>query len=121
MFYSKTTGGFYDLNVHGNRIPADAVEISKERYIELLNQQSSGKVIVGDANGYPIAVEPTPAPATWDTIREQRNFLLYESDWTQLSDSPADKASWAVYRQELRDITSTFATPEAVVWPTKPE
>ena len=52
----------------------------------------------------------------WTVIRQQRNRLLSESDWTQLADSPADKDKWAVYRQELRDIT-TQENPFSIVWP----
>ena len=52
----------------------------------------------------------------WTAIRQQRNRLLAESDWTQLADSPADKDKWAVYRQELRDIT-TQEDPFSIVWP----
>jgi len=52
----------------------------------------------------------------WTAIRQQRNRLLSESDWTQLADSPADKDKWAVYRQELRDIT-TQEDPFSIVWP----
>jgi len=52
----------------------------------------------------------------WTAIRQQRNRFLSESDWTQLADSPADKDKWAVYRQELRDIT-TQEDPFSIVWP----
>lgn len=54
-------------------------------------------------------------------LREKRNFLLSESDWTQVADAPVDKAAWATYRQELRDITSQEGFPHEVNWPTKPE
>lgn len=121
MFYSKTTGGFYDPAIHGEAIPADAVEISKERHAELLTEQTNGKVIVGDKKGLPQAVDPAPIVVTWDAIRAERNRLLAASDWTQLADAPVDKPAWATYREALRDITETFATPDAVVWPTKPE
>ena len=120
MLYSKTTGGFYDPEIHGDAVPDDCVEISKERHAELLAEQSSGKVIVADKKGKPQAV-PAPAPVvTWDMVRSKRNELLSASDWTQLADAPVDKATWATYREALRDITETFATPDAVVWPTKP-
>ena len=52
----------------------------------------------------------------WTVIRQQRNHLLSESDWTQLADSPADKDKWAVYRQELRDITIQ-EDPFSIIWP----
>tara|TARA_B100000886_G_scaffold250224_1_gene176442 strand:- start:620 stop:934 length:315 start_codon:yes stop_codon:yes gene_type:complete len=64
-----------------------------------------------------------------NSIREKRNILLLESDWTQLadiSDSRMDnltKGKWQVYREELRDITNGLDTVDKinnVTWPTKP-
>ena len=52
-------------------------------------------------------------------IRGARNKLLAESDWTQLSDSPVNKEAWAIYRQQLRDITIQSEFPMNVVWPEK--
>jgi hypothetical protein len=52
----------------------------------------------------------------WSVIRSQRNQMLKDSDWTQLSDSPVDKAAWALYRQALRDIT-TQPDPFNISWP----
>jgi len=54
-------------------------------------------------------------------IREQRNFLLSESDWTQVDDAPVDKTTWATYRQALRDITAQEGFPFNVTFPAKPE
>lgn len=67
MFYSKTTGGFYDSAIHGDNIPADAVEITKEEHQALINGQSTGKRIVADADGRPMLVDP-PA-LTFDEIK----------------------------------------------------
>ena len=58
----------------------------------------------------------------WREIREKRNRLLFECDWTQLSDSPLSeekKGVWAIYRQELRDITN-YPSPDSVSWPSEP-
>lgn len=52
--------------------------------------------------------------------RERRNILLTESDWTQLPDSPVDTASWGIYRQALRDISSQEGFPFNINWPEKP-
>jgi len=52
----------------------------------------------------------------WQVVRNQRNQILKDSDWTQLTDSPVDKAVWATYRQELRDIT-TQPDPFNITWP----
>lgn len=56
---------------------------------------------------------------TWDSVRRKRNELLAQSDWTQLSDAPLtakQKTAWAAYRQSLRDLPTSFATPEEVVF-----
>lgn len=53
-FYSKSTRGFYLTEIHGNSIPGDAVEITKEYHQELMDGQSNGKGIHSDANGYPV-------------------------------------------------------------------
>ena len=66
-------------------------------------------------------------------LRNHRNSLLKESDWTVMSDSPmsdSKKAEWKTYRQALRDLTKT-AKPkldnsgvtldaESVTFPEKP-
>ena len=55
------------------------------------------------------------------SMRDQRNQKLSDSDWTQLADSPENKAAWATYRQALRDIPTQAGFPWEVQWPTQPE
>jgi hypothetical protein len=55
------------------------------------------------------------------SVRETRNQKLKDTDWTQVADAPVDKAAWAAYRQELRDITAQAGFPWNVTWPTQPE
>ena len=56
----------------------------------------------------------------WEEIREIRNTLLQECDWTQLSDISTEiQQLWQSYRQQLRDITSQI-NPFDISWPTKP-
>ena len=60
---------------------------------------------------------------SWASLRTERNALLVSSDWTQASDSPLTdevKASWATYRQELRDLPAT-EDPADPTWPDAPE
>jgi hypothetical protein len=54
------------------------------------------------------------------SVRAARNSKLAECDWTQLSDSTADKAGWATYRQALRDVTGQTGFPWNVTWPVEP-
>ena len=55
-----------------------------------------------------------------DAIRQARNGLLSDSDWTQLADAPVDTAAWATYRQALRDVTDQATFPDSVIWPEEP-
>lgn len=59
-----------------------------------------------------------------EDIKSKRNSLLYQSDWTQIPNTPLtaeQQQSWADYRQQLRDITSQSGYPFNVVWPTPPQ
>lgn len=56
MLYSSLTGGFYDPAIHATGIPADAVEVTDEKYQELLAGQSAGFSISSTADGQPILV-----------------------------------------------------------------
>jgi hypothetical protein len=58
----------------------------------------------------------------WEEVRDIRNNLLTQSDWTQFQDSPITGSlltDWQTYRQGLRDITSQ-ENPYSLTWPTKP-
>lgn len=64
MFYSKSTGGFYANDVHGDNIPADAVEITREQHQALFDGQAAGQRIVAAIDGFPVlAPPPAPTPA----------------------------------------------------------
>lgn len=55
-------------------------------------------------------------PDEWwiERMRNHRNRLLAQSDWTQVIDAPIDQQAWATYRQTLRDFPATWtAGPEA--------
>lgn len=72
----------------------------------------------------PNAPDPMDVVDPWIAIRAKRDSLLAACDFTQLSDAPllpSKVTEWATYRQDLRDIPSTFAgNPAGVIWPTKP-
>lgn len=56
----------------------------------------------------------------WNQVRQKRNNLLKNCDWTQLNDSPVDKVIWSNYRETLRNIPQDFSDPDSVVWPIPP-
>ena len=65
-------------------------------------------------------------------VREKRDRLLAESDWTQTRDNVRlNDSTWVTYRQELRDITKSASfnpklnadgslDESSVTWPIKP-
>lgn len=68
--------------------------------------------------------EVVPWSPSWDVIRNERDRLLKDSDWTQLADAPLSEtsiAAWKVYRQTLRDIPQEYPTPDDVQWPEIPQ
>jgi hypothetical protein len=65
------------------------------------------------------SISPKSLDQSWAAVRQDRNFRLSKSDWTQLPDSPLNeqqKNLAAAYRQQLRDITEQ-SDPFNIVWP----
>ncbi len=62
----------------------------------------------------------------WAGVRYRRNTLLTNSDWTQIADvslSSDQVTAWQTYRQDLRNITTTYSsatTDSGITWPTQP-
>lgn len=56
----------------------------------------------------------------WAAIRSQRNALLAASDWRAMPDAPTMSADWKNYRQALRNLPSTQADPDDIVFPEEP-
>lgn len=130
MFYSKSKNGFYSVDIHGDNIPDDAVEISDEEHDALLKAQSNGDVIVANDDGYPVTMQ-RPAP-TDEEIKAQNEgvalSLISEASAiiAPMSDAKAggyiDESDlplldkWQRYRYALTKVDTS--NPE---WPVKPE
>ena len=119
IYYSPTTKGFYDTDLGYPSFPQDIIEITKEQHAAFLhgmNMQSKELVLSGSN----LVLQDRVVVITWEEIRSKRNNLLASSDYTQMADWPGDKASWATYRQALRDLPQTYANAADVIWPTAP-
>lgn len=134
MHYSKQTGGFYSREIHGDNIPADAVEITDEEHAALLAGQAAGKVITADENGRPVLVDPpAPTPEQLATsARATRDAKLTATSWlverhreeqetgaTTLTDQ--EYADLLAYRQALRDVPEQAGFPQSIDWPDLPD
>lgn len=134
MLYSKQTCGFYSREIHGNKIPADAIEITTEQHASLLQGQSEGKLITADENGYPILVDPPPPTSEQlaAQARADRDAKLAATTWlverhreeqetgaTTLT--AQEHADLLAYRQALRDVPQQAGFHESIQWPALPE
>lgn len=61
--YSLSTLGFYHEDIHGENIPADAIEITDDEHEALIQGQSEGKQITTGSDGRPVLTDPPPAEA----------------------------------------------------------
>lgn len=101
MFASKSARGFYDPEIH-SFMPSDALEISTERYSELLVGQSEGRVIVWNDDGFPFLAEPPPP--------SDEELIAAERAWRDAHLSPTDGIV-ARHRDELESVGPTTLTP----------
>jgi len=90
--------GFFD-DSYGGFVPEGAVEISQDKYLELLNGQAAGKQIIADKTGNPVLIDPQPSAAhelnldtlTWE-ISPEKQTALFEQQKEGLLNKLADKA-----------------------------
>ena len=64
--------------------------------------------------------EDVPNNYLIERIRNWRNSELVATDWTQLPDAPGDRAAYAIYRQELRDLMAQSEDARDFIFPIKP-
>ena len=100
--------GYYTKEIHGDNIPTPNVELTEEQWKEAITGRY--KLVDGVHTHNPFTQEQLDAKEL-SMARSKRNYLLKESDWTQLPNNPltAEKQEeWNVYRQKLRDIPKTI-------------
>ncbi|MFJ3045322.1 hypothetical protein ACIPEN_05795 [Herbaspirillum chlorophenolicum] len=81
-FYSASTLGFYDSNVH-EKMPEDVKPIEEATYRNLMEGAANGKVIVPNKSGEPVAQDPAPMPKEQQeemTIKQRQQAYALEAD-----------------------------------------
>jgi hypothetical protein len=119
-----------DLAVDENgKVPeGEALDKAIRDFMPVWHFQRQEQLANGISNADAVAalvepLPPPPEPDLEDVARQQRNFLLAASDWTQVADAPLteeQKTAWAIYRQALRDIPSQEGFPAEINWPEAP-
>ncbi|RCW80934.1 hypothetical protein [Phyllobacterium bourgognense] len=93
--------GFYSEEVHGNRVPPEAVEITDEQWIELYTYQGARKFEDG------AVIEYTPEPVIPDRV-SRRQFRLQLIDAGLLSQVEAWIATQDIRTQAAYADSGTF-------------
>ncbi|HEY9248153.1 MAG TPA: hypothetical protein VIO38_03435 [Rariglobus sp.] len=90
-FYSPSTQNTYLAGINTEVMPADAIEISETRYLEVIANPAPGKVRSHNADGLPILINPPPYIPTADELSLR-------------VDTAADRARAAVAGDALRAV-----------------
>ena len=107
----------YDVVFEGPQATVGRYQVAARQGVEQINGKWYTKwVAVEIDDDAKTAKDAEQAKA----IRADRNKLIADCDWTQVEDSPVDKAAWATYRQSLRDIPQQAGFPWEVQWPDMP-
>lgn len=106
IFYSKSTGGFYNTEINSN-MPADVVEISDQLHKELLMGQIKGKIISASDAGLPMLMDLPEVTkdqiievmkiARANAYRNEADPLFFKSQLGEATDE-----EWKAKREEIK-------------------
>jgi len=120
VFVGTTTADQDPMDANNMLIPSGCVETAPP-------STSENQIARWDGSAWAVEDAPTPDPEPEEesedpavVSRRERDYLLASSDWTQIDDSPVNKAEWATYRTLLRDVPEQSGFPNSVSWPTEP-
>lgn len=132
MYYAASTNGFYSKEMNGDGIPDDAVEITEEKWMSLLEGQATGKMITSDKKGNPILKDypaPTPEQLAEMAANEKSRLLALATvaigplqDAVDLEIATTQETeslkAWKTYRVMLNRVDTSKA-PD-INWPVSP-
>lgn len=130
-YFSADRMGFFAKDLHGDKMPPDAVAISTETYTALLKAQDEGHEIQSDGQGAPIAVKrmPTKGDVAFKFMRDRAAALATVADLIEAHRDAIDTSQETTlsheqyielvkYRLALRAATpqSHHELPPAPTW-----
>ena len=114
IYFNPDDMAFYSSELYSN-IPSQAVPLSDEQYIALLNGQSQGKQIIADKTGNPVLIDPQPSTVhelnidtlNWEISAEKQTALLAETQTRLIANIDEHAATiystWARFESEYRE------------------
>ena len=115
--YPNTSGpldDLFDVVFEGAQAQPTRYQVAFRDGVEQIDGKWYTKYSVVDMEAEAIAAKDAEQATA---VRADRTKRLADSDWTQLADAPVNGATWATYRQALRDITSQAGFPWEITWP----
>lgn len=132
--FSAKENAFYDSEINAGGIPADAIEITDELWMAMINGRV-GKILSSDENGMPTVIDPPPptleqlitaADAQKQRLLVQANEYMNSKQWPGKAaigrlktDELAQYNLWLDYLDALEAIDTSTA-PD-IEWPVSPE
>jgi len=107
----------------------DAIIALNSSISRVITKRETGQTIAYDGNGNEVAWDADAvakkeaeliAAFKLQNLRDERNRLIAETDWWDMSDTATMTDAQKKYRQDLRDITKSATSLDDVTWPTKP-
>jgi len=131
LFFSPSTGAFYDDGFWDAPLPDDVSEVSAEDHAALMEAASRGQVIQAGPDGAPVAVDaPAPPVETLAVMaRRRRDGEIERLRW--LVERHRDEITLGVtttltaedfilvlqHIQLLRDLPDQAGFPDQIEWP----
>jgi len=125
MFYSKSTGGFYDSPKNYKEFPPDAVEITDSQYASVCSNPEQGTILSADENGYPIRVYP--ASKTNAQLKSEELAILlsqyktslqeFQMSWLSaiVADGATEDSKKLIITQDIADLKANYLADVAAV------
>lgn len=114
IFYSESEAGFYSEAVHGDAIPIDAVEVTQERYAEVMEGQANGMCIVACAiHGARLVdrqISPEEVAKTVDAARQAAYRAEADPVFFKAQRGEATMQQW---REKIEEIKARY--PDGVM------
>ena len=107
----------------------DAIIALNSSIVRVVTKRATGQTFAYDDKGNEVSWDADAvatkeaeliAALKLEDLRVERNRLITETDWWDMSDTPAMTDAQKKYRQDLRDITKSATSLDDVTWPTKP-
>lgn len=109
IYYSKTTKGFYDNEIHGTNLPEDVVEIPLTLHRDLILGQEAGKDIHANEHGFP-ELRDAPELTEADLNLAHNNDIIAQIKDLELNLQPRAMRDVLLYE----DITRLIALDEQI-------